>query len=127
MWQSTSDGKDEQHSRGKVTWKKNHERRGHHARYQKRRQERENEAKARGPVKPNAPVAAGMVKGPPSTCCFCWIDSDWGDLCSFTCKLRISQPDSADAVSGCGSALLGVRVWGMHAHLRKHLRWFGLE
>jgi hypothetical protein len=30
--------------RGKVTWKKNHERRGHHARYQKRRQERENEA-----------------------------------------------------------------------------------
>lgn len=29
--------------RGKVTWKKNHERRGHHARYQKRRQQRENE------------------------------------------------------------------------------------
>mmetsp|Transcript_577 Transcript_577/g.1149 ORF Transcript_577/g.1149 Transcript_577/m.1149 type:complete len:162 (+) Transcript_577:84-569(+) len=63
MWQS-ADGKDE-HSRGKVTWKKNHERRGHHARYQKRRQERENEAKACGQGKPNAPVAAGMVKGPP--------------------------------------------------------------
>eukprot|EP00437_Effrenium_voratum_P020145 CAMPEP_0181445908 /NCGR_PEP_ID=MMETSP1110-20121109/25831_1 /TAXON_ID=174948 /ORGANISM="Symbiodinium sp., Strain CCMP421" /LENGTH=142 /DNA_ID=CAMNT_0023569969 /DNA_START=73 /DNA_END=501 /DNA_ORIENTATION=+ len=54
-WQS--DPKED--GRGKVTWKKN--RPGHHARYQKRRQQRETEKHEKVSPK-REPLAAGMIK-----------------------------------------------------------------